>query len=137
MRIVIAKWSELMQMFDYLYKPEEKFEQTVTYEIDEKYTKEQMKEAIEEYKKNLFLDSQQWFEEIKVLGEQMGYCPNIKDYKKHPQDFKGSISDLCTIVRVAVTGHKNSPDLYTVMKVIGEQNVQRRLDHFLKKLFSL
>lgn len=133
----IAKWSELMQMFDYLYKPEEKFEQTVTYEIDEKYTKEQMKEAIEEYKKNLFLDSQQWFEEIKVLGEQMGYCPNIKDYKKHPQDFKGSISDLCTIVRVAVTGHKNSPDLYTVMKVIGEQNVQRRLDHFLKKLFSL
>ena len=83
------------------------------------------------------MDSQQWFEEIKVLGEQMGYCPNIKDYKKHPQDFKGSISDLCTIVRVAVTGHKNSPDLYTVMKVIGEQNVQRRLDHFLKKLFSL
>ena len=133
----IAKWSELMQMFDYLYKPEEKFEQTVTYEIDEKYTKEQMQEAIEEYKKNLFLDSQQWFEEMKVLGEQMGYCPNIKDYKKHPQDFKGSISDLCTIVRAAMTGHKNSPDLYTVMKVIGEQNVQRRLDHFLKKLFSL
>lgn len=130
----IAKWSELMQMFDYLYMPEEKFEQTVVYEIDEKYTKEQMKEAIDAYKKDLFLDSDQWFAQMKVLGGPIGYCPDIKEYKKHPQDFKGSISDMCTIVRVAVTGHKNSPDLYTIMKVLGEETVQRRLDHFLTQL---
>lgn len=130
----IAKWSELMQMFDYLYMPEEKFEQTVVYEIDEKYTKKQMKEAIDAYKKDLFLDSDQWFAQMKVLGGPIGYCPDIKEYKKHPQDFKGSISDMCTIVRVAVTGHKNSPDLYTIMKVLGEETVQRRLDHFLTQL---
>lgn len=130
----VAKWSDLMQMFDYLYQPQEKFEQKVAYEVDEKYAKEQMKEVIEAYKKNLFLDSEQWFEQMKKLGEQIKYCSNIKEYKKHPQDFKGSISDLCTIVRVAVTGHKNSPDLYTIMNILGEQNVQRRLDHFLGQL---
>lgn len=130
----IAKWSELMQMFDYLYMPQEKFEQTVVYEIDEKYTKEQLNEAIDAYKKDLFLDSDQWFAQMKALGEPIGYCPDMKEYKKHPQDYKGSISDLCTIVRVAVTGHKNSPDLYTIMKVLGEETVQRRLDHFLTQL---
>lgn len=130
----IAKWSELMQMFDYLYMPQEKFEQTVVYEMDETYTKEQLKEVINAYKKDLFLDTDQWFAQMKVLGEPIGYCPDMKEYKKHPQDFKGSISDLCTIVRVAVTGHKNSPDLYTIMKILGEETVQRRLDHFLAQL---
>lgn len=130
----IAKWSELMQMFDYLYMPQEKFEQTVVYEMDEKYTKKQLKEAIDAYKKDLFLDTDQWFAQMKALGEPIGYCPDMKEYKKHPQDYKGSISDLCTIVRVAVTGHKNSPDLYTIMKVLGEETVQRRLDYFLAQL---
>jgi len=130
----IAKWSELMQMFDYLYMPQEKFEQAVVYEIDAKYTKEQLKEVIEAYKKDLFLDTDQWFAQMKALGEPIGYCPDRKEYKKNPQNYKGSISDLCTIVRVAVTGHKNSPDLYTIMKVLGEETVQRRLDHFLAQL---
>lgn len=130
----VAKWSDLMQMFDYLYMPQEKFEQKVSYEIDEKYTRKQIEEVILAYKKDLFLYSDQWFEQMKLLGEPMGYCPNMKEYKKNPQDYKGSISDLCAIVRVAVTGHKNSPDLYTIMKVIGETTVQRRLDCFLAQL---
>ncbi|KAI4445019.1 hypothetical protein C823_008041 [Eubacterium plexicaudatum ASF492] len=50
----VAKWSELMHMFDYLYKPQEKFEQTVAYEVDDKYSKEQMKEVIDIYKKICF-----------------------------------------------------------------------------------
>ena len=130
----VAKWSDLIQMFDYLYQPQEKFEQSVTYEIDEKYTRDQLREAVCAYKKNLFLDTDQWFEQMKALGEPMGYCPNMKEYKKNPEAYRGSISDLCTIVRVAVTGHKNSPDLYTIMKVLGEETVQRRLDHFLEQL---
>ncbi len=130
----VSKWSELTQMFDYLYMPQEKFEQVVVYELDDKYTKEQLAEVIGEYKKNLFLDTNEWFSNMKALGEPMGYCPDMKEYKKHPQDYRGSISDLCTMVRVAVTGHKNSPDLYTIMKVLGEETVQRRLDQFLERL---
>ena len=64
----------------------------------------------------------------------MGYCPNVKEYKKQPDQYKGSIADLCSIVRVAVTGHKNSPDLHTIMKILGEETVQKRLEHFLMQL---
>lgn len=132
----VAKWSDLMQMFDYLYMPQEKFEQTVHYEMEigGKYTKEQVKEAVLAYKQDLFLDSDNWFGRMKALGEPLGYCPDMKLYKKDPQAYKGSIADLCSIVRVAVTGHKNSPDLYTIMSVLGEETVQRRLDRFLAQL---
>lgn len=130
----VAKWSDLIQMFDYLYQPQEKFVQSVVYEIDEKYTKEQLKEAVCAYKRDLFLDTDQWFEQMKALGKPLGYCPNMKEYKKNPQEYLGSISDLCTIIRVAVTGRKNSPDLYTIMKVLGEETVQQRLNHFLEQL---
>ncbi|MCC8168054.1 MAG: hypothetical protein LIO37_01770 [Clostridiales bacterium] len=128
----VAKWSDLAEMFGYIYLPEE---QAVTdYEIDEKYTSGQMAEVIAEYRKDLFLDNENWFGEMKAMGERLGYCPNVKEYKKNPQDYKGSITDICTIVRVAVTGHKNSPDLATIMNVIGEERTQRRLDAFLKQL---
>ena len=130
----VSKWSELMVMFDYLYMPQEKFEKTAVYELDEKYTKEQLEEAVLAYKKDLFLNTDNWFEQMKTLGEPMGYCPNMKEYKKNPQSYKGSISDLCSIIRVAVTGHKNSPDLYTIMNVLGEETVQKRLDHFLARI---
>ncbi len=130
----VSKWSELMVMFDYLYMPQEKFEKTAVYELDEKYTKEQLEEAVLAYKKDLFLNTDNWFEQMKTLGEPMGYCPNMKEYKKNPQSYKGSISDLCSIIRVAVTGHKNSPDLYTIMNVLGEETVQKRLDYFLARI---
>ncbi|MCI9020650.1 MAG: glutamate--tRNA ligase [Eubacterium sp.] len=130
----VAKWSELMTMFDYLYMPQDRFEQTVSYEIDEKYSKEQLRQAVAAYQKDLFLESENWFGQMKALGEPMGYCPDMKEYKKNPQEYTGSISDLCGIIRVAVTGHKNSPDLHTIMKVLGEETVQRRLDCFLDRL---
>ncbi len=130
----VAKWSELMQLFDYLYLPQESFEQAVVYELDDKYTKAQLTEAIEVYKKDLFLNTDNWFDQMKKLGEPLGYCPNMKEYKKNPESYKGSIADLCSIVRVAVTGRKNSPDLYTIMMILGEDNVQKRLDHFLLQL---
>lgn len=130
----VAKWSELMQMFDYLYLPQEKFEQTAVYEREEKYSNQQIAEVLQAYKNNLFLNDNDWFSQMKNLGSQLGYCPNMKEYKKNPQAYKGSISDLCTIVRVAVTGHKNSPDLFTIMKILGETVVHKRLDNFLARL---
>ena len=101
------------------------------YEIDEKYTPEMITEVIEEYKKDLFLDSEDWFSSMKVMGEKIGYCPNVKEYKQNPDGYKGSITDVCTIVRVAITGKQNSPDLFTIMNVIGKDKTVGRLDKFL------
>ena len=55
----------------------------------------------------------------------------VPEYKKNPDAYKGSITDVCTIVRVAVTGKKNSPDLATIMNVIGKNRTIGRLDKFL------
>jgi glutamyl-tRNA synthetase len=125
----VGKWSDLPEMFNYLYVSDDKLE--LEYEVDEKYTAEQLKEVINEYKKDLFLTSENWFADMKVMGEKLGYCPNVKEYKKNPEGYKGSITDVCTIVRVAVTGKKNSPDLATIMNVLGEDRTRARLDKFV------
>ncbi len=125
----VGKWSDLAEMFGYLYVPENELK--LSYEVDEKYNADQMAEIINEYKKDLFLDAENWFAEMKVMGDKLGYCPNVKEYKKNPDAYKGSITDVCTIVRVAVTGKKNSPDLATIMNVIGKDRTIGRLDKFL------
>ena len=125
----VGKWSDLRAMFGYLYTPEDELD--LQYEIDEKYTPEMITEVIEEYKKDLFLDSEDWFSSMKVMGEKIGYCPNVKEYKQNPDGYKGSITDVCTIVRVAITGKQNSPDLFTIMNVIGKDKTMGRLDKFL------
>lgn len=125
----VGKWSDLTDLFGYLYVPENELK--LEYEIDEKYQAPQMAEIIREYEKDLFLDSENWFAEMKIMGEALGYCPNVKEYKKNPDNYKGSITDVCTIVRVAVTGKKNSPDLATIMRVIGEERTRGRLEKFL------
>lgn len=128
----VGKWSDLNELFGYLYMPEDKLE--FDYEVDEKYTAEQMIEVIEAYKKDMFLDAPDWFGNMKLLGESLGYCPNVKEYKKNPEGFKGSITDVCTIVRVAVTGKKNSPDLFTIMNVIGADRTLDRLNRFVNSV---
>lgn len=128
----VAKWSDLTELFGYLYVPEE--ELALSYELDEKYTTGQLEEVIKEYQKDMFLDSDNWFGQMKEMGERLGYCPNVKEYKKNPEGYKGSITDICTIVRVAVTGKKNSPDLFTIMNVIGKDRTEARLNRFLEEV---
>lgn len=126
----VGKWSDLTEMFDYLYVPEEQLE--LSYELDGEYKRDDIIEVIETYKKDLFLDSEDWFGCMKTMGETLGYCPNVKEYKQNPEKYKGSITDVCTIVRIAVTGRKNSPDLFTIMNILGEDRTLRRLDRFLE-----
>lgn len=128
----VGKWSDLKALFSYIYVPDDQL--VFNYEIDEKYTKEQLREVITEYKKDMFLDSENWFEDMKTMGAGLGYCPNVKEYKADPEGYKGSITDVCTMVRVAVTGKKNSPDLFTIMNVIGADRTVARLDRFLESL---
>ena len=56
---------------------------------------------------------------IKALCEPLGFCPNVKEYKQNPDAFKGHVGDLSTVLRVAVTGRRNTPDLYEIMKLLG------------------
>lgn len=72
-------------------------------------------------------DNSQWFQKIRDISEDMNYAVKPKDYKKNPELYKGSISDVSNVIRVAVTGRVNSPDLWEICHIIGEENMKNRI----------
>lgn len=71
----------------------------------------------------------EWFAKIKALCEPLGFSPDVKAYKKNPDAYKGHVGDVSSVIRVAVTGRRNTPDLYEVMKVLGKDRVLARLQN--------
>lgn len=69
----------------------------------------------------------EWFAKVKEITESMGYAVQVKKYKKNPEEYKGSIVDVSNLIRVAITGRQNSPDLWEVSHVLGEDETRRRL----------
>ncbi len=67
------------------------------------------------------------FQRVKELSEKLGYAKNAKTYKKNPDLYKGIVSDVATIIRVALTNRTQTQDLYEVMQVMGEKRVIERL----------
>ena len=72
-------------------------------------------------------DMNTWFDKIKKIAANLGFADDMKAYKENPDAFKGSITDVSNVIRVAVTGRNNSPDLCTVMQVLGKERVERRI----------
>lgn len=75
-------------------------------------------------------DQSEWFEKVKALSEKNGFCPNVKEYKTNPEGWKGSVSDVSSFIRIAVTGKKNSPDLCAVIKILGKEETLKRINKF-------
>ena len=122
----IASFSEIKDYVSYFF--DETYEKN--YEMPENITKDMAKEILEAYLKefNPDDDKQQWFDRIKALCEPLGYTPNVKEYKKNPEAFKGHVGDVSTVIRLAVTGRRNTPDLYAIMSLLGEERVKERLN---------
>lgn len=70
---------------------------------------------------------EEWFDKIKSICEPLGFTPNVKEYKKNPELYKGHVGDVSSVIRVAVTGRMNTPDLYYVLKALGRDRVIKRL----------
>lgn len=126
----IACFSEVKDYISYLF--DEIYEKN--YELPENLTKEMASEVLEAYisEFNASDDKQQWFDRIKALCEPLGYTPNVKEYKKNPDAYKGHVGDVSTVIRIAVTGRRNTPDLYAIMNLLGEERVKARLKDALE-----
>ncbi len=72
-------------------------------------------------------DKETWFNKIKDLSEEKGYAREVKEYKANPDAYKGHVGDISTVIRVSLTGRANTPDLYEIMNVLGEDVVKERL----------
>lgn len=105
-------------------------EQAGTLPFNEKFSKEEVKNVLLTLKDKLdtSLDEQGWFENLKEIAGTLGYAPNGKTYKANPELYKGNVGDVAEMLRIAVTTRKNSPNLYYVLKVLGDKEWKRRID---------
>ena len=79
-------------------------------------------------------DMPTWFDKVKAIASSLGYAADMKAYKADPTAFKGSVADISSFLRVAVTGKLNAPDLYTVMQLLGRDRVLARLANYANNL---
>ena len=73
-------------------------------------------------------DMNVWFDKIKKIAEALGFASDMKTYRASPESFRGSVADVSSFIRVAVTGKQNAPDLYTVMQILGETRTRERIE---------
>ena len=79
-------------------------------------------------------DSAVWFNKVKAITEAIGFTTDMKAYKLDPAAFPGTVADVSTFIRLAVTGKTNSPDLYTVMQLLGPDRTAERIRKALEIL---
>ena len=83
---------------------------------------------------NLNQDEQSWFAQLKTIGESLNFAPSGKILKQNPEAYVGSVSDVAEMLRVTLTGKRNSPNLYYVMSVLGKEACDKRIDLVISKL---
>lgn len=106
------------------------FEKPATFDIADE-DKERANEFLSAYAKSYRKASsnEEWFNNVKDLAGSLGYATDNKLYKVNPEAYKGNVAKACEFIRVAITGSKNSPTLFSIMNILGEEEVKERLNH--------
>ena len=116
---------QIFYMYDELYNPE-------SYEWGSITDKEEIKKILSTYMDKYYdiSDKEVWFNNIKELTDELGYCSNMKEYKNNPENYKGSVADISTVLRVVLTSKSMTPDLYEIMKLLGKERILKRIENF-------
>ena len=121
----LETWKQACDFMSFYY--DEKF--TVTDEMPPECDEETRKLFFEKYLASYDHndDSSAWFTNVKAITEELGFAVKPKDYKKNPEQFRGSIVHITNMLRIALTGHANAPDIWEVSHVLGEEITRARL----------
>ena len=116
---------QIWYMFDELFNKEDK-----SYEWQSITDKEEIKNILNSYieiydEKD---DKETWFNKIKELCDKLGYASDMKAYKENPDNFKGSVADVSTVIRVGTTTRSQTPDLYEILRILGKERVKERFN---------
>ena len=127
----LATWQEAKPYMGFFY--DEYLEKPV---FDEKFSAETVKTALNKFLEKFDIndDSAVWFDKVKEITTEMGFTTDMKAYKADPTAFPGTVADISTFVRQATTGKTNSPDLYTVMQILGYDRTVARINAVLENL---
>ena len=127
----LATWQEAKPYMGFFY--DEYLELPV---FDEKFENETICTALQKFLDRFDIadDASVWFEKVKAITEEMGFTTDMKAYKADPAAFPGTVADVSTFIRQAVTGKQNSPDLYTVMQILGYDRTVERIKAVMETL---
>ena len=132
----IAKWSDVKENIEYMY--DEWFYKNYTkpeYQvINEKADIEKILKLYLEKFYNEADDKQEWFDKIKKLSGELGYAEEVKAFKANPEMYKAHVGDVSTVLRIALTGRTNTPDMYEIMNVLGKESIQKRFEKAIENL---
>lgn len=128
----LAVWKDVRGYADFFF--DKLFE--IKDQYQEKYDKKDIKTTLSEFIKTFDIsdDSNTWFEKIKDIADMIGYASDMRAYKENPEAFRGNVSDISMFIRVAITGKENSPDMYSVMQILGNDRVIKRINAMIETL---
>ena len=75
-------------------------------------------------------DQSQWFDKIRNIATELGYAAKPKDFKKHPEDYKGHVGHVSTVIRIALMGRAQSPDVWEIQQILGEERTKARISRY-------
>ena len=130
----LAKWDEAPAYLAYFF--DETYENQGAALLPERVSRADAKVILMNYAQiyDPADDRDAWFARMKTICPALGFCPEVKVYKKDPAAYKGHVGDVSTVVRLAVTGRTNTPDLCSIMQLLGRERVLARLAAFADHL---
>ena len=131
----ISKWSDVKENIIYMY--DKKFMNSdIEYPYQVINNKSDIDTILKLYIENYYNendDKQTWFDKIKELAGSLGYASEVKEFKANPGMYKAHVGDVSTVLRVALTGKTNTPDMYEIMQVLGKESIFNRFEKAMKK----
>lgn len=122
----IAKYSDVKEEFSYAIDSIFERENYAKYDGDKVYDVSLITEYVNLV--NLDCTNEEWFNGVKEFAVNHGYAANPKEYKQNPDNYKGHVGDLCEALRVMITGRTKSPDLFSIMKILGKDRIKERIE---------
>ena len=121
---------QIMGSLSYFFK--ETFVPNNEYAYDGDTVKAILTKYLETYDEND--DNSAWFNKVKALSEELGFTTDMKAYKKEPEKYIGSVAQVSEVIRIAITGLSNTPDLCTICQIIGKEDMQERIEKAIEVL---
>ena len=126
----IAKWEDVKDNIIYMY--DNKFlNKKLEYPYQVINDKEEINSILKLYIEKYYNENdnkEMWFNKIKELAGEMRYAREVKEFKANPGLYKAHVGDVSTVLRVALTGRTNTPDMYEIMQVLGKESVIKRFN---------
>ncbi|HZK87648.1 MAG TPA: glutamate--tRNA ligase family protein [Anaerovoracaceae bacterium] len=117
--------SQIFEFISYFFDDYFKIEDKNPENISDDDAKLILKVYLESYDHND--DQSAWFDKIRTFGTALGYAAKPKDYKKNPELYKGHVGDVSTVIRIAVMGRSQSPDVWEIQQILGEEKTKNRI----------